>query len=117
MGIQPRLVRVRDSANYLGMDPNRFNKEVRPFLTEIPIGKQGIAFDRLELDEWVEQYKSRCGRPAGSENRRKSLWDEKQPPVYTGTKAAKFGISTKRSEVSEFEKALELAASKKRKGT
>lgn len=48
--ITPRLIRLRDAPAYLGMDRNRFNAEVRPCLTEIPIGKQGIAFDRLELD-------------------------------------------------------------------
>ena len=58
----PRLVRFRDAPGYLGMDRNRFNAEVRPFLTNIPIGHQGIAFDRLELDAWVEDYISRNGR-------------------------------------------------------
>lgn len=46
----PRLIRFRDAPTYLGMDRNRFNSEVRPDLTEVPIGSQGIAFDRLELD-------------------------------------------------------------------
>jgi hypothetical protein len=46
----PRLIRIRDVPEYLGMDRNRFNAEVRPCLTAIPIGRQGIAFDRLELD-------------------------------------------------------------------
>ena len=58
----PRLVRLRDAPAYLGMDRNRFNNEVRPDLTSIPIGQQGIAFDRLELDAWVEDYISRNGR-------------------------------------------------------
>ncbi len=58
----PRLIRFRNAPTYLGMDRNRFNTEVRPNLTEIPIGIQGIAFDRLELDAWVEQYKARSGR-------------------------------------------------------
>ena len=58
----PRLVRLRDAPAYLGMDRNRFNREVRPHLTRIPIGQQGIAFDRLELDAWVEDYVSRNGR-------------------------------------------------------
>ena len=40
----PRLIRFRDAPRYLGMDRNRFNAEVRPHLTEIPIG---IAGDRL----------------------------------------------------------------------
>ena len=58
----PRFVRFRDAPFYLGMDRNRFNTEVRPYLTKIPIGRQGIAFDRLELDAWVEDYISRNGR-------------------------------------------------------
>jgi predicted DNA-binding transcriptional regulator AlpA len=58
----PRLIRLRDAAHYLGMDRNRFNLEVRPRMTEIRIGRQGVAFDRLELDAWVDKYKSRNGR-------------------------------------------------------
>ena len=69
----PRLVRHRDAPAYLGMDRNRFNREVRPHLTNIPIGRQGIAFDRLELDAWVEDYVSCNGRPAA---RRNKPWDE-----------------------------------------
>ena len=56
------------------MDRNRFNTEVRPHLTQIPIGRQGIAFDRLELDAWVEEHKSRNGRPA-SHLRGERSWD------------------------------------------
>jgi hypothetical protein len=69
----PRFVRLRDAPSYLGMDRNRFNRIVRPKLVVIPIGKQGIAFDRLDLDDWADQYKSRNGRPAA---RRKKPWDE-----------------------------------------
>lgn len=60
--IQPRLIRLKDVPRYLGMDRNRFNSEVRPVLTEIPIGSQGIAFDRYELDCWVDEYKGQHGR-------------------------------------------------------
>ncbi len=49
---------------YLGMDRNRFNREVRPYLMEIPVGEQGIAFDRLDLDAWADEHKRRSGRPA-----------------------------------------------------
>ena len=52
----PRLLRFRDAPGYLGMDRNRFNREVRPHLTEVRIGVQGIAFDRLELDAWADDY-------------------------------------------------------------
>ncbi len=48
--IVPRFIRLRDAPRYLGMDKNRFNREVRPRVTVIRIGTQGIAFDRLDLD-------------------------------------------------------------------
>ena len=62
--MQPRLIRFRDAPRYLGMDRNRFNVEVRPRVTEVRIGHQGVAFDRLELDAWVDEYLARNGRPA-----------------------------------------------------
>ena len=40
MQIQPRLIRLRDAPDYLGMDRNRFNHEVRPTLTELRIGRR-----------------------------------------------------------------------------
>ena len=58
----PRVLRLRDAPQYLGMDINRFNKEVRPFITEVRIGLQGIGFDRLDLDQWFDQYKARSAR-------------------------------------------------------
>src|SRR5206468_8455253 len=61
--ILPRFIRFRDAPSYLGMDKDRFNAEVRPWLVEIPIGKQGVAFDRLDLDAWADQYRAREGRP------------------------------------------------------
>lgn len=62
----PRLIRMRDAPAYLGMDKQTFNRTVRPFLNEIRIGTQGIAFDRLDLDAWVEHNKLR-GRNLVSE--------------------------------------------------
>jgi len=110
--ILPRLIRLRDAPHYLGMDPNRFNEEVRPYLTEIPIGKQGIGFDRLDLDAWFEEYKSRNGRPG----KRKGVdkpWDAKRS---LGSLTGKgYGTSTKLSEEEEFAKALELATLRKRR--
>ena len=66
--ILPRLIRMRDAPAYLGMDKNRFNREVRPNLILIPIGIQGVAFDRLDLDAWIEDYKQRSGRLVASNN-------------------------------------------------
>lgn len=61
--MQPRLIRLRDAAKYLGMDRNRFNNEVRPFLVTLKIGQQGIAFDRFDLDEWADEFKKSQGKP------------------------------------------------------
>jgi len=41
VAILPRFVRLRDAPAFFGMDKNRFNREVRPHLTEIRIGTQG----------------------------------------------------------------------------
>ncbi len=74
----PRLLRFRDAPAYLGMDKNRFNREVRPCVAAIRIGVQGIAFDRLDLDNWADEYKSRNGRPAAVRSR---PWDNEERPV------------------------------------
>jgi len=48
------------------MDRNRFNRDVRPALREIPIGNRGIAFDRLELDAWADEALLRRSQAATS---------------------------------------------------
>jgi len=58
----PRLIRMRDAPRYVGMDRHNFTKLVRPHLVEIPLGVQGIAFDRLEIDSWIEDHIRRNGR-------------------------------------------------------
>ena len=105
----PRLLRLRDAPAYLGMDRNRFNSEVRPCLTEIPIGEQGVAFDRLELDAWVDDYKSRNGRPG--QPRGELTWDVKGR--QGSLKGPVSGISTKKSTAGVFAKAVEQITSKK----
>ncbi len=91
----PRLIRLRDAPYFFGMDKNRFNREVRPFLTEIQIGRQGRAFDRLEMERAAEDYKTRNGRPAAQSNRRKP-WETKERQASPN--AAGSGTSTKCSE-------------------
>ena len=110
--IQPRVVRFRDAPAYLGMDRNRFNAEVRPFLTEVPIGTQGIGFDRLELDAWFEDYKSRNGRPAQKGD---YAWDANEYPA--SSKEPESGTSISASSGGEFAEALAQLASKKPKDT
>ena len=111
----PRLVRLRDAPGYLGMDRHRFNDEVRPNMTEIPIGSQGVAFDRLDLDAWVDDYKRCSGRPAVTRQRSLEQWDEKNRQVFS--KEGSTGMLIKQSLDAEFEKALVRATSKKQKNT
>jgi predicted DNA-binding transcriptional regulator AlpA len=108
----PRIIRFRDAPRYVGMDRNRFNSEVRPHLTEIPVGKQGIGFDRLELDAWVDGYKTRNGRP--SRTKGAISWDANEYPASSCGPAS--GMSTSASSGGESAKALAQLRSKKRSG-
>jgi hypothetical protein len=110
--IQPRLIRHRDAPAYLGMDKNRFNQEVRPFLLEIPLGRQGIAFDRLDLDAWVDHYKACNGRPT-STNGGLKVWDATGSQDFESV--GRSGISKSRSVEKRFAKALAQAISKKQR--
>jgi hypothetical protein len=108
----PRFIRLRDAPSYLGMDKNRFNRDVRPLLAVIPIGTQGIAFDRLDLDSWADDYKSRNGHPAAQPEREKP-WETKERRVSPNEAGS--GISISSSEEHAFARALEQATSGKPK--
>ena len=114
VAIQPRVIRLRDAPDYLGMDKNRFNDEVRPNLTEFNVGIQGIGFDRLELDAWIEEYINRNGR------RRNNLKGSEtcQNAQPASRKGAISGTSKRKLEgMVGFERALALVSTKKPKGT
>ena len=55
--MKQRLIRLKDAPAYLAMDRKVFAKDVRPFIPEIRIGIQGVAFDRLDLDAWIDHHK------------------------------------------------------------
>src|SRR5690349_18683485 len=104
----PRLIRMIDAPAYLGMDKNRFNREVRPSVLALRIGVQGIAFDRVDLDAWADDYKSRNGCHAARSHRSK-LWEPRKcqaSPSVVGS-----GTSTKCSEERAFAKAVAQARS------
>jgi hypothetical protein len=109
--IIPRIIRIRDAPFYLGMDKNRFNAEVRPSLTELKIGTQGVAFDRLELDAWVDDLISRTGKKTNAHKQEKISCQKRHP---VSPKETTSGISTKSSKEREFMKALAQVSSKKR---
>ena len=112
--LQPRVVRFKDAPGYLGMDRNRFNAEVRPYVTEIRLGTQGIAFDRLELDAWFDEYKNRNGRP-GTQPKGEVIWDARERRASSNVAVS--GTSTSKSGVADFAKALARATSKKQRRT
>ncbi len=99
VAIVPRLIRLRDAPRYLGMDKNRFNRDVRPRVIAIRIGTQGIAFDRIDLDAWADQHKSRNGCPAAQTERSKP-WETKNRQVSPNVEES--GTSTRCLEEREF---------------
>ena len=63
-----------------------FDRLVRPYLIELRIGIQGVAFDRLDLDAWVDVYNNErshqgkmcCGRtPMQTLQDGRELWEMK----------------------------------------
>src|SRR5690349_8856794 len=106
----PRFIRLRDAHAYLGMDKNRFNREVRPNVLALRIGIQGIAFDRVDLDAWADDYKSRNGCHAARSHRSKS-WEPRK--CQASPSAVEPGTSTRCSEERAFARALEQATSSK----
>lgn len=107
-----RLIRLKDAPQYLGMKRHSFNLTVRRFVTELPIGKTGIAFDKLELDAWLEHYKQSCGRPP---TKRLELWDARKTQVSTNVERSGTLINTSSEE--DFVKVLAQVYSVKRKST
>ena len=114
----PRFIRLKLAPVYLGMDKNLFNRTVRPYLTQIPIGARGIAFDRLELDHWADRYCLCNGRPARKmegqlcrEEESQGLESGSDPMVRLN------GTSTNASnDTADFAKALERAIRRKPPG-
>lgn len=54
--VLPRIIRVGSAPAYLGMCRAEFNKAVRPYVREFPVGIRGVGFDRYELDDWADAY-------------------------------------------------------------
>lgn len=112
VSIQPRVIRHRDAAAYLGVNTAFFNKHIRPNLTEVRYGPQMVAFDRCELDEWFDKFKSSNGRPASEEGRDNQCRPRsKKSPV--SSLGGKSGGSTKGCLEREFAKVVEQVISRK----
>jgi predicted DNA-binding transcriptional regulator AlpA len=121
----PRIIRAGEAPQYLGMCRAEFNKTVRPYVSEFPIGERGIGFDREELDAWVNDYIQAMAIAKEGAQGRQSPGSERQPgdkgwrekrsqafPKGTGS-----GTSTRKSTEKDFTRALELVTGKKRSAT
>ncbi|MBP2270779.1 hypothetical protein ACF8Q9_22470 [Pseudomonas sp. TYF_15] len=128
-GLLPRIIRAGDAPGYLGMCRDEFKNTVRPFVREFPIGKQGIGFDRLELDAWVDAYIEAMAveKAADQDNNRprserlavtskENPWPKRQSQASRKCRAAS-GKSTKSTGESEFKRALALVTGKKQSNT
>jgi hypothetical protein len=113
----PRVIRAKDAPSYLGMDRNRFNQEVKPYLISVPIGTQGVGYDRLDLDNWWEDFKRTNGIHGKFYLDGKKQWEEKEAQVCVGDQISQavFGTSKKSSTAMQFTKAVEQATKKKQK--
>ncbi|MFJ5236530.1 hypothetical protein ACIP86_07335 [Pseudomonas neuropathica] len=123
--ILPRFIRAGEAYGYLGMCRDEFNKTVRPNVREFPIGKQGVGFDRLELDAWADAYvesksiekaanqdnnQPRSERHGGAKGAKP--WPKKQSQASSKCQTAS-GKSTKSTEEKEFKRVLELVTGRK----
>jgi hypothetical protein len=117
-GLLPRVIRASDAFAYLGMDRNRFQKEVKPYVIAVSIGTQGVGYDRLDLDEWWEQYKRRNGRPGAHYKEGDGQWEEETVGSVGGQmNRVASGTSKRSSTERQFMKAVEQATKQKQKGT
>jgi hypothetical protein len=119
MEFLPRVIRAKNAHAYLGMDRNRFNREVKPHLIAVPIGVQGLGYDRFDLDKWWEEYKRRNGMPGALlKAEGEEQWVEKlQDSVAGRTSPAERGTFTRCSTARQFMKVVAQVTKKKRKGT
>ncbi|MDD2056556.1 hypothetical protein NPS58_03735 [Pseudomonas putida] len=123
--ILPRILRAGEAPKYLGMCRAEFNKTVRPYVSEFPIGERGVGFDREELDAWMNDYilamaiakdgaqgrqSPGSERPSGDKG-----WRERQSRAFP--KGTAFGTSTRKSTEKDFTRALELVSGKKQSAT
>ena len=123
-GLLPRILRVGGAPGYLGMCKEEFKNMVRPYVREFPIGKQGVGFDRLELDAWMDAYieAMAVGKASNQDNNRPrserrggSTWRKNEPRA--STRGTGSGISTRSSEERDFKKALAQAKGTKQSST
>ena len=111
----PRIVRAGAAPKYCGMSREVFDAEIRPMVTRVPVGTQGVGFDRLELDRALDDYIARRGQAPAPNRSGQKCKSKSKAPASSG--AVGVGTSTNASTVTDFEKALDRATGRKQKGT
>lgn len=105
--ILPRVIRAKYAPMYLGMSRSVFNSEVKPCVISVPIGRQGVGYDRLDLDAWWEHHKQRNGCSAiGNMGDTLCHYVNIEEAESTGAKGENFGLSTKSGKESVFSACL-----------
>ena len=117
MNFLPRIMRPAEAAYYCGMGRTTFERDIRPNVPEIAIGRQGVGFDRLDLDHALDDYKQRNLKPCHHQEE-PSAWQQPKPnsQACTGTKLHNKAASTNVSpESGAFDIALQQARGRKPK--
>ena len=107
LNFTPRILNQKQSAYYLGMSVNTFKDDVRPDLTPVLMEGRQIKYDRLDLDAWLDEYKS---RNALSDTNGETQWQIRQD----STCEARSGTLIKPSSGGMSENQQGLAIVKKR---
>ena len=106
--VSPRFIRQKDVPEFFGVTRGFFDKHIRPFLIEIPLGdnpQSGIVYDSYDLHAHADIMKERNGRPARNGDSRK--WDvEQQESSSLKERVPHIGTLKEPSSASELDKAL-----------
>ena len=109
--LQPRFVRQKDAPGFFGVTRQTFDRNIRPYLTEIWLGdsaQSGIVYDTHDLNALADIIKERNGRPG--KKGAGDIWEEpKERQDYTSSreKVPNSGKYKAQSSISASEKVQE----------
>ncbi|WP_434557997.1 hypothetical protein [Pseudomonas sp. Z4-20] len=117
--VQPRILRFLQAPAYLGMCRDEFNKTVRPNVREFPIGKQGVGFDRLELDAWADAYiaANTIDKPLANDSPTRSSGMASPSTARSRRRLTNESVISQAKIKKEFETALEMVLGKPKRKT
>ena len=82
---------------------------------EVPIGTQGVGFDRLDLDDFLDDYIRTHGKRPARERREGEQWRGERKVWGVSSSGGASGLSISESEDAEFARAVERATGKRPK--